>query len=94
MCSLTHTHPQNSAGSEGRMMRRTIAVLSRCLDFVEKRVGYVCCSSPFSPLSLTRLSAHMEFGGGGGGVRMQGRLPKTKDALAALIDTVQRHFVI
>lgn len=49
---------------------------------------------PLFPPSLTRLSAHMEFGGGGGGVRMQGRLPKTKDALAALIDTVQRHFVI
>lgn len=39
-----HAGPQNSAGSEGRMMRRTIAVLSRCLDFVEKRVGYVCPS--------------------------------------------------
>lgn len=25
---------------------------------------------------------------------VQGRLPKTKDALATLIDTVQRHFVI
>lgn len=84
VCALSLTK-QNSAGSEGRMMRRTIAVLSKCLEFVEKRVGYVCPQS--------HNTQHRRRCSHGGGV-VQGRLPKTKDALATLIDTVQRHFVI
>lgn len=39
---IAFTHSQNSAGSEGRMMRRAIEALSKCLEHVEKRVGYVC----------------------------------------------------